>query len=101
MNTHCAGQIPSRTSSTSGLLRNTSRPFVAICLAILTAGSGLCSGADLRFPELWKVDVASLLESAATVADLDGDGRPEVLIAGREELFARSGKGKALWSWTT
>ena len=101
MNTHCAGQIPSRTSSTSGLLRNTSRPFVAICVAILMTGSSLCSGADLQLPELWKVDLASLLESSATVADLDGDGHPEVLIAGREELFARSGKGKALWSWKT
>ncbi len=66
----------------------------------MTTLTAVCA-AELNFPLLWQTDLASLLESAATVADLHGDGRAEVLIAGREELFARDGNGKPLWGWRT
>jgi len=35
------------------------------------------------------------------VADLNGDGRDKMLVAGREELFALDGRGKPLWHWRT
>ena len=56
---------------------------------------------ELTFPSLWKTDLESFLETSATVADFRGNGRDEVLVAGREELFARDGQGKKLWGWRT
>ena len=35
---------------------------------------------------LWSVDTQTFLESAPTVADINGDGYCEVLVAGREEI---------------
>src|SRR5438105_2568959 len=68
-------------------------------LAALTAAT--TSGGELKLPLLWQADLQSFLESAATVADLNGDGRDRILIAGREELFALDGRGKRLWHWRT
>jgi len=70
-------------------------------LAALLAVTASAFAAELKFPLLWQTDLESFLESAATVADINGDGRDEVLVAGREELFARDGHGKSLWGWRT
>src|SRR2546427_8907901 len=69
-------------------------------LAALTAAATTVAG-ELKFPLLWQTDLQSFLESAATVADLNGDGRDKMLVAGREELFALDGRGKRLWRWRT
>ena len=70
-------------------------------VAVLLATTAPAVAAELKFPPLWQTDLESFLETAATVADLRGLGRDEVLVAGREELFARNGAGKALWGWRT
>ncbi len=70
-------------------------------LVILMAVVAPLHAAALEFPQLWKTDLESFLESSATVADCRGNGRDEVLVAGREELFARDGQGKKLWGWRT
>lgn len=51
--------------------------------------------------QLWSADLNSFLESAPTLADIDNDGRDEVLVAGREELIALNKNGKELWRWRT
>jgi outer membrane protein assembly factor BamB len=67
----------------------------------------VCFGADslgaegLALPVAWQADLATLLESAAVTADLDGDGGDEILAAGREDLYAYDGHGKELWRWHT
>ena len=56
---------------------------------------------DVDFRLLWTVDLKTFIESGPTVADVDGDGRKEVIVAGREEIFALDGKGAELWRWRT
>ncbi len=55
----------------------------------------------LELPLLWTTNQKTFLESAAIVADINGDGKDEVLIAGREELIALQKQGKELWRWDT
>src|SRR6266403_1969832 len=71
-----------------------------VALAVLTTAATAAAG-ELKFPLLWQTDLQSFIESAATVADLNGDGRDKMLVAGREELFALDGRGKQLWHWRT
>jgi outer membrane protein assembly factor BamB len=54
---------------------------------------------ELALPLLWSVDLKTFLESAPVIADIDGDGMGEVLVAGREEMIALDGSGKELWRW--
>ena len=61
----------------------------------------LILSADLDLPILWTTNQNTFLESAATVADINGDGKDEVIIAGREELIALQKQGKELWRWDT
>jgi outer membrane protein assembly factor BamB len=75
--------------------------WLVIGFAILFVTVAASRAAELKLPVLWQTDLESFLETAATVADLHGDGRDEVLVAGREELFARDGHGKKLWGWRT
>jgi len=56
---------------------------------------------DAGISLLWSVDLKTFLESAPTLADIDHDGRDEVLVAGREELIALNKNGKELWRWRT
>ena len=65
-------------------------------MAGLVALTSAAPAAELKLPLLWQTDLQSFLESAATVADLNGDGRDKMLVAGREELFALDGRGKPL-----
>ena len=78
--------------------RKTSRWYFLAALLVTIYSA---SSAELKLPELWKTDLESFLETSATVADFRGNGRDEVLVAGREELFARDGQGKKLWGWRT
>ena len=57
--------------------------------------------ADLKLPLLWEVNLKSFLESAPTVADINGDGRDEIIVAGREEIITLNKNGKELWRWRT
>ena len=59
------------------------------------------SSQSLHVPLLWKTNLHMLLESAATVADVNADGRAEVLVAGMEKLFVLGEKGQLLWQWRT
>ena len=56
---------------------------------------------SLRLPLLWKTNLNMLLETAPTVADVNGDGRAEILVAGMEKLFVLNGKGQVNWAWAT
>jgi len=56
---------------------------------------------DLDLRLLWTVDLKTFTESGPTVADVDGDGRSEVVVAGREEIIALNGSGQELWRWRT
>ena len=53
----------------------------------------------LALPLTWTINTNTFLESAPTLADLNGDGTPEIIVAGREELIALDGTGKELWRW--
>jgi len=75
--------------------------WLGIGFTVLLATAAASRAAELKFPQLWQTDLESFLETAATVADINGEGRDEVLVAGREELFARDGHGKKLWGWRT
>jgi outer membrane protein assembly factor BamB len=70
-----------------------------LLLASLLAAASPSRAAELKCTSLWQTDLQSFLESSGTVADLNGDGREEAVIAGREDLFALDGKGKVLWRW--
>ncbi len=73
----------------------------ACTLALLLAASAASAAASPGFPVLWQTNLQTFLESAPTLADLRGDGRQEVVMAGREELFALDVQGKELWHWRT
>src|SRR4051812_30515582 len=74
----------------------------ALIVFWITAASAVAAGpGELKFPVLWQTNLQTFLESAATVADLSGDGRENTIVAGREELFAIEDKGKTLWRWRT
>src|SRR6266853_4542413 len=70
-------------------------------MAGLVALTSAAPAAELKLPLLWQKDLQSFLESAATVADLNADGREKIIVAVREELFALEAKGKVLWHWRT
>jgi len=70
--------------------------------ALITVSIFISSfAADATFPLLWQVELKSFLESAPTVADINGDGRDEIIIAGMEEIIALGKNGKELWRWRT
>src|SRR5689334_19560613 len=70
-------------------------------LALVVLISSSVAAGELKFPTRWQTDLQMFLESAATVADLRGDGSAQGLIAGREELFVLDGEGKQQWHWRT
>ncbi|MFH1742443.1 MAG: PQQ-binding-like beta-propeller repeat protein [bacterium] len=72
-----------------------------ILVGALSVSLSPANAADLKLPLLWTSNLATFLESAATLADINGDGDDEVLVAGREEIFALDGNGKELWRWRT
>ncbi len=72
---------------------------VAAVICSLFSFNGGAQEADFRV--LWITNLNTFLESAPTLADLNGDGLDEILAAGREELVALDGSGKELWRWRT
>ena len=65
--------------------------------SVLQGGKAETKPLDL--PLAWTVSTNTFLESAATLADLNGDGAQEIVVAGREELIALDSTGKELWRW--
>jgi outer membrane protein assembly factor BamB len=57
------------------------------------------AAAPLDMPLLWTADVETYLESSAAVADVDGDGADEIVLAGREEIIMLEGDGSVAWRW--
>ena len=70
-------------------------------LAFVLLFYGTSHASQPKFPLLWTVKLNTLLESAPTVADVNADGRDEVVIAGMEELFVLGKNGQTLWHWRT
>lgn len=58
-------------------------------------------GGTLEMSLLWIAESKTYLETSAMLADLNGDGLQEGILAGREELIAIDGAGKELWRWRT
>src|SRR5436190_3316384 len=84
------------------MMRRQFRRCDALIVFWITAASAVAAGpGELKFPVLWQTNLQTFLESAATVADLSGDGRETTIVAGREELFAIEDKGRTLWRWRT
>ena len=52
---------------------------------------------EFQMPLLWETNQKTLLESAPMVADINDDGRDEVVLAGREGIIALGKNGKELW----
>jgi len=70
--------------------------LLACCLAGAAAAA---TPAQVKL--LWKVDTRSRLFTAATVADLNGDGLGEIIAAGMNSIIVYDGGGKRLWEWAT
>jgi len=76
-------------------LRNT----VLIVLACVAPLSGAASALDVE--QLWVANPDMVMEGAAMVADLDGDGDDEVLTAAYENMIVVDGDGQELWRYDT
>jgi outer membrane protein assembly factor BamB len=68
-------------------------------LVLALAGAAYAGGVDFQL--LWTADLKTFTESGATLADIDGDGLHETIVAGREELITLDGDGKELWRFRT
>ncbi len=55
----------------------------------------------LQLDKEWTSNLKSFLESAPTVADINNDGRDEVIVAGQEEMIALDKNGDTIWRWKT
>ena len=78
--------------------------FVAALVLVATFGMAAAdAGADgpLDIAPLWTVSLETYTETGASLADIDGDGFAEILVAGREEMIAVDGDGSVLWRWRT
>jgi outer membrane protein assembly factor BamB len=73
----------------------------ASTVLLLLWASGLCRAAQLTLPLRWTVNTNTFLESAPTLADIDGGGHCEIFIAGREEMIALDSNGQTRWRWRT
>ena len=71
--------------------------FLTLALVLLTCS--LCFAAALDIPLLWTAELNTVIENCATVADINGDGRDEAVIAGYTQLIALDGSGKVMWEW--
>jgi outer membrane protein assembly factor BamB len=80
------------------MTRNTA---LALLILLCLLGSSHCRAEDLSLPLHWTVNTGTLLETAPTIADLDGKGQNDILLAGREEMIALNGDGSPRWRWRT
>jgi len=61
-----------------------------------------CSAAEtLDINQIWEINVDMVMEGAAMVADLDGDGDDEILTAAYEHIIVVDGTGEELWRFDT
>ena len=72
--------------------------FFVLFLLILGQPS---NSQNIKLKKEWTTNVKSFLESAPTVADIDNDGRDEVLVVGQEEMMALDSDGDVIWRWKT
>jgi len=68
-------------------------PLLFLCTSAIAA--------DLQLPLLWTINTHTFLESAPILADIDNDGRTEIIVAGREEIIVLEDNGKEAWRWHT
>ena len=73
-------------------------PLIFILLLVLVEPS-LSQKLDLD--KKWTSNLKSFLESSPMVADINNDGRDEVLVAGQEEMIALDKNGDIIWRWKT
>ena len=73
--------------------------LIYFLLLLIFQGSAFAQ--KLQLDKEWTSNIKSFLESAPTVADIDNDGRDEVLVAGQEELIALDKNGDVIWRWKT
>lgn len=79
---------------------NMNVPISFLVLVILILGQP-SNSQNIKLKKEWTTNVKSFLESAPTVADIDNDGRDEVLVAGQEEMMALDNDGDIIWRWKT
>jgi len=72
-----------------------------VALAMLGAVAVYSDGTALDLRLLWSVNTNTALYTAGTVADINGDGLGEILLAGYNSIIAYDGDGKRLWEWAT
>lgn len=68
---------------------------LAVALVLVLLAAGLAAAAQPQL--LWKVNTTTRLPTAGTLADLNGDGLDEIVIAGYQEMLALDGAGKQVW----
>ncbi|HQP97429.1 MAG TPA: hypothetical protein PLY86_03145, partial [bacterium] len=65
--------------------------IILFSMALVSTASG---GDTLEISLLWTAESKTYLETSAMMADLNGDGLQEGILAGREEFIAIDGTGK-------
>ncbi len=73
--------------------------IICFLFSFLVSAFSFASGLDLKI--LWQTNQKTMLESAPILADINRDGKDEVIMAGREELIVLQRQGKELWRWKT
>jgi len=73
--------------------------FVASTLVALLLVTGGNAAAALDLPTVWEAPTDTWITYGATLIDLDGDGRLDVLTAGVGGVTALSAEGKRLWQF--
>jgi hypothetical protein len=71
------------------------------CAVIIITCATIASAAPTEIEQLWATESGVVMEAAAVVVDLDGDGDDEVITASYEKLIAYDGTGKELWRYDT
>ena len=73
--------------------------LVALAALILVTATTRAHTAPPDIRLLWSTDTNTTLYTAGTVADINGDGLGEIILAGYNSILAYDGEGKRLWEW--
>ena len=73
-------------------------PIFSLALGVALA---VVPAEALDIESLWAADPDMIMEGAAMVADLDGDGDDEILTAAYENIIVLDGGGEELWRFDT